>query len=224
MACEDAENDTEEGQNQPSLIVGTTLNSVQSSNFGINNDSSEDLFSRGFVSDVSPFIDMQDTGYTMKNSLIDNQPRDSDNTAGELFTNVPTIYVPETHPVAGTSPSKHITRIIGVPSPANGLRIFAQIYRPPAANIDLYYRAAEDIDVDLYEREWVYLEPDVYPRANPEMTENIDPLIFSEYTWLAGGANGDLPDFTQFQVKIVFKTTNTTQLPVLRNIRTIAVV
>ena len=104
------------------------------------------------------------------------------------------------------------------------MRIFAQIYRPPASNIDLYYRAAEDIDVDLYEREWVYLEPDVYPRANPEMTENIDPLIFSEYTWLAGGPNGDLPDFNQFQVKIVFKTTNTTQLPVLRNIRTIAVI
>ena len=224
MGCEDAENDAEEGQNQPSLIVGTVLNSVQSSNFGINNDSSEAMFSRGFTSDVSPFIDLQGMSYAMKNSLIDNQPRDSDNTAGELLVNVPTIYVPESHPVAGTSPSKHITRIIGVPSPANGLRIFAQIYRPPASNIDLYYRAAEDIDVDLYEREWVYLEPDVYPRANPEMTENIDPLIFSEYTWLAGGPNGDLPDFNQFQVKIVFKTTNTTQLPVLRNIRTIAVI
>ena len=224
MACEDAENDAQEGQNQPSLIIGTTLNSVQSSNFGINDDSSQDTFNRGFISDVSPFIDMQGMGYTMKNSLIDNQPRDSANTAGELFVNTPSIYVPETHPVAGTSPSKHITRIIGVPSAANGLRIFAQIYRPPAANIDLYYRVAGDVDADLYEVPWTYLAPDVYPRANPEMTEVIDPLIFSEYTWLAGGPGGDLPDFVQYQMKIVFKTTNTTQIPVLRNIRSIAVI
>jgi hypothetical protein len=224
MACEDAENDVEEGQNQPSLVVGATLNTAQVSNFGINNDSSQSAYTRGFRSDVSPFIDMQGMGYLMKNSLIDNQPRDSANTAGELFVNTPTIYVPETHPTAGTSPSKHITRVIGVPSAANGLRIFAQIYRPPVANIDLYYRVAEDIDVDLYDLEWVYLTPDTYPPANPETPVEVGNLIFSEYSWLAGGSNGDLPDFNQFQIKIVFKTTNTTQLPVLRNIRTIAVI
>ena len=224
MATEEVEQDSDGGHQQPSLIVGTTLNSVQTSNFGINNDSSQDLFGRGFTSDMTPFIDLQGMGYSMKNSLIDNQPRDSDNTAGELFTNAPAIYVPETHPTAGTSPSKHITKIIALPNAANGLRIFTQIYRPPAANIDLYYRISGDLDQDLYEVEWKLLEPLNYPRPNPEMTKDVEALIFSEYSYLAGGQGGDLPNFVQYQIKIVLKTTNTTQIPVIRNVRAIAVI
>ena len=53
-----------------------------------------------------------------------------------------------------------------------------------------------------------------------------DPLnlFYSEYRYLLGGVNGTLDAFTSFQLKVVMKTTNTCEIPVIGSIRAIALI
>jgi len=49
-----------------------------------------------------------------------------------------------------------------------------------------------------------------------------NPDVFREYSYLEGGLGGISPAFTQFQIKIVFKSNNSCKVPVIRDIRAIA--
>ena len=46
--------------------------------------------------------------------------------------------------------------------------------------------------------------------------------VFREYKYLIGGQNGVLPAFTKFQIKIVFRSTNSAKVPRIRDLRIIA--
>ena len=48
--------------------------------------------------------------------------------------------------------------------------------------------------------------------------------VFREYEYLAGGQVGNLDAFTQYQVKIVMESTNSSKIPVVRDLRAIALV
>ena len=48
--------------------------------------------------------------------------------------------------------------------------------------------------------------------------------IFREYEYLAGGQVGNLDAFTQFQVKVVLTTTNSSKFPTIKDFRAIALV
>ena len=50
--------------------------------------------------------------------------------------------------------------------------------------------------------------------------ENRD--IFREYTYLIGGDNGTLLPFTTFQLKIVMRSSNSSKVPIIRDLRAIA--
>jgi hypothetical protein len=97
------------------------------------------------------------------------------------------------------------------------------MYKPPAADFDVYYRTGADADVDLYENEWVLVTPQNSP---PDAVYSLsdDNLAFQEYRYLIGGTEGDLPDFVSFQIKVVMRSSNTCQPPVLNNIRAIALI
>lgn len=223
IASETVENDANKGGGVPSIVVGTTLRTDQVSAFG--GDDALTAANNGYVSDISPLLDMQSMSMHFENNLVDNQPLDSDNTAGRIGTNAPSGYVPETHPTNGTSPSKHITKVITLDQAANSVRVFLELNRPPEAGVDLYFRSTATTDEDIYAKEWTYIEGDNLPRANPEnIPQQLEPE-FSEYRYLIGGKAGtELPDFSAFQVKVVFRATNTTQAPCLKSIRAIAVV
>ena len=46
--------------------------------------------------------------------------------------------------------------------------------------------------------------------------------IYRQHTFLIGGQNGSLPSFTKFQLKIVFRSTNSAKVPQLSSLRAIA--
>ncbi len=50
--------------------------------------------------------------------------------------------------------------------------------------------------------------------------ENIN--VFREYRYLVGGDGGTMEAFSQFQAKIVLKSTNTATPPVIQDLRMIA--
>ena len=159
---------------------------------------------------VSPVIDLQRSSLVLVGNRIDNQA----NSAAAGF-NVPYPYVEETDKTAGTHLSKHITKPVTLLSDAVGLKVLLSANRPSVADFDVYYKAITE-DQILDNISWT-LAPKV---TNVPSDENKD--VFREYTYLIGGDNGSLLPFTTFQLKIVMRTSNSSSVPIIKDLRAIA--
>lgn len=212
------------GVASPSVVVGADFFSDQISDFGGTNPTTGQTLTQakaqGYVSDVSPLIDTQAISMTVTNNVIDNQVLSASDAATST-QNKPTYYQPETHRMFGTALSKHITKVVQLSQPSGGLRVFTDMYVPPAADFDLYYRVGADADTNLYRSDWTLVTKENTPPKSLWVSDE-DNMSFAEYRFLIGGTEGDLPDFVSFQLKVVFKTTNTCQSPVMDSIRAIA--
>jgi len=161
---------------------------------------------------VSPVIDLQRLSFTGFENVIDKQ----DSAATDGF-NVPLSFVAETHPTAGSSAAKHISSIVTLQENAVGLKILIAANRPSTSDFDVYYKTATSDGV-IDDNPWVLVEKEV------ELAPDNDGTTFREYEYLAGGIGGTLTPFSQFQVKIVMNTTNTSQIPIFKDLRAIALV
>lgn len=167
-----------------------------------------DMFSAN--KDVSPMIDLQRCSLTMIENVIDN-PVQSPST-GE---NTSIAYVPETHPNGGTAASKHVTNAIQLLNTATGLSVIFGANRPSTCEIYLYYKTAVGSE-SLDDTNWTYVEPD------SRIPSDDNPDVFREYTYTIGGTDGDMNEFDTFQLKFVFTSYNSSKVPVLRDLRAIA--
>ena len=159
---------------------------------------------------VSPIIDLQRSSLTLVGNRIDNQA----NSAAAGF-NLSYPYVEETDKTGGTHLSKHVTKPVTLLSDAVGLKVLLSANRPSVADFDLYFKAITE-DQLLDNISWT-LAP---KSANVPSDENKD--IFREYTYLIGGDNGSLLPFTTFQLKIVMRTSNSSLVPIIKDLRAIA--
>ena len=209
------------GVKSPSIVIGTTFRSTTSSTFG--SGSAQDRVD-GYVSDVSPMLDLQRSNFTMESFLVDNQVY-SVSDSPTIIQNKPFFFVPETNPQSGSSPSKHITKPIVLKQAAQGIKVFVEMNKPPSASFDLYYRLANGDD-DIYEVSWIRASAENNPPDDKFSAETYDvtTLVYTEYDYLIGGTEGTLDDFTSFQLKVVMKTTNTCEVPVMKSIIAIALI
>jgi hypothetical protein len=156
--------------------------------------------------DVSPVIDLQRASLIVTDNIIDDQD-----------TVNPIIETAETIATAGTHAAKHITKPITLAEGATGIKVLIAVNRPSAAGIKLYYRVAED-GVNLNDTAWV-LKP-----VESTIAADDNRNVFREYEYVIGGESGTLDEFTQFQLKIVMTSTNQARVPVIRDLRAIALV
>ena len=168
---------------------------------------------------VSPVIDMQRAGLTLVGNLIDKQ----DSAATNGF-NVPISWVDERHPFAGTHLAKHVTIPVTLEQDAIGLKIILAANRHPSTDFDVYYKTT-DAESGLLNSSWVPAYSD------NTMPTDTNPSIYREYRYTIGGfgdtnntGGTDLTAFRKFQVKIVFKSTNSAKVPIVRDLRVIAVI
>jgi len=159
---------------------------------------------------VSPVIDMQRATIIAISNRIDKQAA-----SPASGFNVPLNYVAETNSSNGSHLSKHITKPISLAQDAVGLKVLVSANRPSAASFDIYYRTSNG-DTLLENTDWSLATIETSMPSD----ENIN--VFRSYEYLIGGAGGSIPSFTQFQLKIVFKSTNSSKVPVIRDLRAIA--
>lgn len=157
-------------------------------------------------SDVSPFIDLQRSTVSAIENIIDFD------SSGAALT-----FVAETDARNGTAASKHITKAINLAETAVGLKVLLAANRPNEADFDLYFRTANNDEV-------IGDQPYTLAAKEATIAADEDPDIFREYTYLIGGIGGDLTPFTSFQLKIVFKSTNSSKVARIRDLRAIAMV
>ena len=169
---------------------------------------------------VAPVVDMQRASLILINNLIDRQDANRANTslANRLAgsgLNTPLNYVAETNPIDGSHIAKHITVPVTLATNSVGLQIAIAANRPADADFLVYYRTGTE-GVNLLNQPWnlVNVEALIPSDENPD--------IYREYRYLVGGRNGVLTPFTQYQLKVVFRSTNSAKVPSIKNLRVIA--
>lgn len=155
-------------------------------------------------------IDLQRSSVALINNIIDKQ-------ASSITTgfNVPLNFVDETSAIGGSAASKHLSRAIVLEEEAVGLKILIDANRPSVADFQVYVRTC-DADENIREQSFTLLS------AETVVPSDDNPQVFRQYTFLHGGLGGDLTAFKKYQTKIVFRSTNQALVPVLRNLRVIA--
>ena len=199
----------------PKVIANTRIEAAESQ-LGGNGRKSVEIQGRFSTSDtwVSPVLDLQTASLTTFSNFIDNP--DSDTNAAFPLNN-PIDWVNETDPSNGSSLSKHITTPITLSQAAVGIKVLAGINRPAESRVDLYYRTLEEASTEsIEEQNWVYIDADNVIGA--DQTRG----IFREYEWTIGGLGGELEEFQVFQLKMVFNSSNSSKVPMVKDLRAIA--
>jgi hypothetical protein len=169
---------------------------------------------------VSPVIDLQRASLILITNIIDKQS--SDRSLGSLpgrtagsGVNTPLAYKAETDPTDGSHIAKHITVPVTLADQAVGLQIVLGANRPADADFEVYYRTATSGNN-------IRLLPYTLVTAEGTVPSDDNPNVFREYKYLVGGKNGTLTPFSQYQLKIVFRSSNSSKVPAITDLRVIA--
>jgi len=122
-------------------------------------------------------------------------------------------YYSELTPVGSSSINKYITRKILLANPSNSLRIMFDAQIPPAADVGVYYKlnpTGTNTDFNFVEYRTA--------RANvPTDLKSQSPGLLAHEIDIT-----DLPAFDAVSVKIVMTSTDSTQIPLIKDLRIIA--
>lgn len=124
-------------------------------------------------------------------------------------------FVDETATTACTNPARYIERRITLQDPANSLKVYITAMRPGVSSIDVYYRVLP-IDTNTNYADLKYTKLTIDPQIDSAAAAS--PTDFKEYTWSAD----QIGDFISMSIKVVLKSTDSTQVPLLKDFRAIA--
>ena len=174
-----------------------------------NEQSGKTFFLRGTLtstqSNLSPVIDLERASvFTISNRI--------DNPIGTSTPGYNTVadYYAETDPVLGSAKAKYLTKNVKLADAADGVRIFMDVNRPSSTAVEVYYRVSDNEET-IDGLNWI--------QATPE-----EPIPFDD----SGSFNEvefviDPPGvFTVFAVKIVMKSSNSSRVPYVKDLRVIA--
>lgn len=138
--------------------------------------------------------------------------------ATELSGNAYTIvqkenFVDERAPQNGSAAAKYITRQLNFQNPSRYLRIMFAANAPAGTAIDVYYRT-------LVLGSLIPLKDTNYVQATPvtPIVPTNDPSQFTDITYEID----NLPAFSAAAVKIVFRSSNSSQIPSIKDLRIVA--
>jgi hypothetical protein len=159
---------------------------------------------------ISPIID------TGRMSLITIANRvDSISSSSDIGT--ASNYVPSTAAEGDNNPAIYMTKKISIEVPATSLRtMMAAVIQNPAT-IEVYYKILRTDSADNFDDiGWVGFNTN--GSSDAVVSTSKDDSDFKDYLYTVS----DLPSFIAFSIKIVMKTTNSIEPPLIKDFRTIA--
>lgn len=158
--------------------------------------------------DISPVIDLERTALICIENIINN------NTA---------LAVQETSPQLGSALAKYVAGRVTLNQGfnASNLVVYVDVNRPQGASIEVYYRVKNEFDTsNLTNHNWVKMVQEI----NGGNTSQEDQYV--EDKWSAYDVtytNGTtFTDFNMYDIKVVMFSANTSNVPVLADVRAIA--
>ena len=159
-------------------------------------------------SNISPVIDLDSIGVLGIANRINNIDSIADVPNG-------TTYVASTAPDGDNNAMSYMTRKVSLKTPAQGLRVTVDFFRPPTTDLKVLYKVLEnDSSTPFDDLEWKYFNTD----GSPDTAIAADGRNYKEYEFSAN----DLPEYSAFSIKIVGQGTNTSVVPMVSALRTIA--
>jgi hypothetical protein len=127
-----------------------------------------------------------------------------------------TTYTPSTSPDGDNNAMTYITRKVSLKTPAQGLKVVADFFRPPTTDLKVMYKVLENDDETPFDDlGWRYFNT----TGVPDTTTEADARNFKEYEFTADNLN----EYSAFSVKIVGQGTNTSSIPMVSALRCIAI-
>jgi len=174
-----------------------------------NEQAGKTFFLRGSLStisdNISPVIDLDRCSvFTVANRI--------DNPAGTTIPgyNLVDDFYAETDPLVGSAKAKYVTKNVTLNDPADGVRIILDANRPSSTNLEVYYRVS-NVEDGIDSEDWVLATSD---QAIPFD----DSGAFTEIEYVVDPAGV----FSVFAVKIVMKSSNSSRVPKVKDLRVIA--
>ena len=145
------------------------------------------------------------------------------------------VVASETNAKGGPALARYITRkvVLSDGFDANMLRVYLTAYQPNDATIDVYYKIVADDDSTLFaDRPYVHMKN--VQQGDETLLNTLKSQIPSDYyeylfipttttTSYVGLANSvTYPVFRTFSIKIVMRTANPTYIPIIQDLRVIA--
>jgi hypothetical protein len=161
-----------------------------------------------FNPNVSPCIDVGTIGCIGIANRLNNIDSSSDVPTG-------TTYIPSTDPEGDSNAMVYVTRKVNLKTPATSLKVIADFFRPPTTELKVMYKIIKnDEDTPLDDVGFEFFNTD----GSPDNSIEQDGRNFKEYEFTAN----DLPEFSAFAIKIVGQGTNTSVVPLVTALRTMA--
>ena len=158
---------------------------------------------------ISPVIDVATIGCLGIGNRINKVDSSSDVPTG-------TTYIDSTQPDGDSNVMTYITRKVSLKTPAQGLRVTADFFRPPTTDLKVLYKVLNNDDETPFDDlGWKYFNT----TGAPDTTTEADARNYKEYEFTAD----DLNEFSAFSIKIVGQGTNTSVVPMVSALRCIAI-
>jgi hypothetical protein len=124
------------------------------------------------------------------------------------------FYIDEIAPIGSSSYSKYVTKVIGLANASNFIRVRFAASIPAEANVDVYYKTSAIGSTSSFDTtNWELMTPD-QPIVNVQ--NGSERFIDTAFSVQADAA------FDAIQVKLVMKSTNSSAIPRVRDLRVIA--
>ena len=159
---------------------------------------------------VSPIIDLQRTSIITVSNRID-----SINSAADIGT--AHTYIPSTEADGDNNPAIYMTKKISLEVPATALRTMIAAVVQSSSAIEVYYKTLRtDANINFDDIAWEPYNLNGSSDLIPSPSKDYDD--FKDYLYTVE----DLSEFIAFSIKIVMKSSNTTEVPLIKDFRTIS--
>jgi hypothetical protein len=107
---------------------------------------------------------------------------------------------------AGTAGGKYISKIVRLDSQSSSLKVMFAVNVPTSSEIEVWYRAGNSVDDDI----WTKIQFEYRKSANQNEFIDYDVAV------------DNIASFTQFQVKLIMRSSNPSTVPRFKDLRVIA--
>ena len=156
-------------------------------------------------------------------------------TRSGVNANASIIVTGETSQSGGNGLTRYLTKKVVMPvgNDSGDLRVYYAAYKPSGTNIYVYYKIISSSDTDLFDNQsWQLMTQTTNQNAYSTNPTNIIEYECAPGVFLSGVANNNISytntlgvtynNFIQFAIKIVMATNDSTNTPIVTNIRAIA--
>jgi len=159
-------------------------------------------------SNLSPMIDVSSLGALGIMNRLNNIDSSSDLATG-------LTYVDSTEADGDNNAFVYCTRKVSLATPGTAVKVMLDGFRPANTDLKVLFKVLEnDNSTPFDDVGWTFFNTD----GSPDVTVGNDARNFKEYNYTVEG----LAEFSAFAVKIVGQSTNTSKVPLVSNLRAIA--